>query len=73
MPVFLIELHKKVFLANEWNKRMMYDSTINSRHSWGTRLFCTYTNSKINNLIINRVETSLIQIELLPENSLAKY
>ena len=71
MPVFLIELHKKVFLANEWNKRMMYDSTINSRHSWGTRLFCTYTNSKMNNRI--GVETSLIQIELLPDYSLAKY
>ena len=67
MPVFLIELDKKVFLANEWDKSLMYDSTINIRHNHGTRLFCTHNNSKINPLMINRVETSLIQIQLISD------
>ena len=68
MPVFLIELDKKVFLANEWDKSLMYDSTINIRHNYVTILFCTHNNSKI-----NRVETSLIQIQLIPDYILPTY
>ena len=70
MPVFLIELDKKVFLANEWDKRLMYDSTINIRHNHGIRLFCAHNNLKINT---NRVETSLIQIQLIPDYILPTY
>ena len=51
----------------------MYDSTINIRHNHGIRLFCAHNNLKINTFMINRVETSLIQIQLIPDYILLTY